>query len=123
MVMAQKERKYTTTYKLWCLIKPAVTKRVWHEHSYVRTAASARRTRLFIVYLLFNLFIPHCTLHLSIQSVADWKFEPGKAWGSAKERGAGANCKINITQLVSQRNQSHFLHLQFQSFQMAVLLS
>lgn len=62
MVMAQKERKYTTTYKLWCLIKPAVTKRVWHEHSYVRTAASARRTRLFIVYLLFNLFIPHCCL-------------------------------------------------------------
>lgn len=62
MVTTQKERKYTTTYKLWCLIKPSVTKRVWHEHSYMCTAASAHRTHLFIVYLLFNLFVPHCCL-------------------------------------------------------------
>lgn len=58
-VMTQKEGKYT--YKLWC-IKPAVIKRVWHEHPYMCTAASAHRTHLFIVYLLFNLFVPHCCL-------------------------------------------------------------
>lgn len=51
MVMTQKETKYTTTYKLWCLIKPAVTKRVWHEHSYVSPQDLS-------VYLLFNLFVP-----------------------------------------------------------------
>lgn len=59
MVMTQKERKYT--YRLWC-IKAAITKRLWHEHSYMCTAASAHRTHLFIVYLLFNLFVPHCCL-------------------------------------------------------------
>lgn len=83
---------------------------------------------LLLIYCLICLFLcssllSQSTLHLSIQSVVDWKFWPGKAWGSAEEPEAGANCPINITQLVSQRNQSHFLHLQFQSFQMALLPS
>lgn len=56
MVMTQNQRK------IHLQVVVCKTKWVWHEHSSMCTAASAHRTLLFIVYLLFNLFVPQSCL-------------------------------------------------------------